>query len=74
LGPKSNLEIVGKPVVNFINILREHFSYENAFLPKLFCQSHNVTREKLRKALSYEKQALKMLMKLTPMPFSSSRT
>jgi hypothetical protein len=29
-------------------------------------QSQNVTREKLRKALSYKKFAHKMLMKLTP--------
>jgi len=34
-------------------------------LPKSFCQSVNVTREKLRKARSYEKCACKMLMKLT---------
>jgi len=32
------------------------------FVQKCFCQSQNVTREKLRKAFSYEK----ILMKLTP--------
>jgi len=31
-----------------------------------FYQCQNVTREKLRKALSYEKGARKVLMKLTP--------
>jgi len=31
-----------------------------------FCQSQNVTSEKLRKALSYEKGVRKMSMKLTP--------
>jgi len=31
-----------------------------------FCQSQNVTREKLREALSYKKGTRKMLMKLTP--------
>ncbi len=36
------------------------FSYESAFFAK------NVTREKLRKALSYEKCVHKMLIKLTP--------
>jgi hypothetical protein len=30
-----------------------------------FCQSQNVTREKLCKALSYKKRGRKMLMKLT---------
>jgi hypothetical protein len=53
-------------VVNFINILCAHFSYESAFFPKFFRQSQNVTREKLRKALLYEKRARKMLMKFTP--------
>jgi len=52
-------------LVNFINILRAHFVYKSAFLPKSFCQSQNVTREKLRQALLYEKCARKMLMKLT---------
>ncbi len=54
-----------RPSVNFINILRAHFLYESAFLPKSFCQSHHVTREKLPKALSYEKLVHEMLMKLT---------
>jgi len=39
------------------------------FLPLSFCQklqSQKVTREKLRKALSYKKFAHKMLLKLTP--------
>jgi len=53
-------------VVNFINILRTHISQERAFLPKSFCQSQNVNREKLREALSYKKRVRKMLMKLTP--------
>jgi len=56
--------------VNFINILLVHFLYKSAFLPKSFCQSQNVTSEKLQEALSYEKRARKMLMKLTPVkPF-----
>jgi hypothetical protein len=33
-------------------------------LPNSFYQSQNVTRKKLRKALSYEKRVRKMLMKL----------
>jgi len=41
--------------VNFINSLLVHFSYKSAFLPK----------RKLREAISYEKCARKMLMKLT---------
>jgi hypothetical protein len=49
-----------RSVVNFINILRAH----------LFCTKvlfwQNLTGEKLCKALSYEKRARKMLMKLTP--------
>jgi len=36
------------------------------FLPKSFCQSQNLTREKQCEALSYEKRVHKMLMKLTP--------
>jgi len=36
------------------------------FLPKSFCQSQNVAREKLRQALSYKKGERKILMKLTP--------
>jgi len=36
------------------------------FLPKPFCQSQNVTREKLPKKLSYKKRVFEMLMKLTP--------
>jgi len=31
-----------------------------------FCQTQNVTREKLREALSYEQRARKMLLKLSP--------
>jgi hypothetical protein len=53
-------------MVNFINILRAGFLYESAFLPKSFCQSQNLTREKLCKALLYEKCARKMLMKFIP--------
>jgi hypothetical protein len=52
-------------MVNFINILCAHFSYKSAFLQKSFCQSQNVTREKLRKALSNEKCVRKMMLKLT---------
>jgi hypothetical protein len=33
---------------------------------KSFRQSQNIIREKLRKALSYEKHTRKLLMKLTP--------
>jgi len=50
-------------VVNFINILQA------VFAPILFCQKitnpNCITREKLSKALSYQKGAGKMLMKLT---------
>jgi len=35
------------------------------FLPKSFCHSQNITREKLRQANSYQKRACKMLMTLT---------
>jgi len=42
------------------------FLYQGAFLLKSFYQSQNVTREKLHKALLYEKSTRKMLMKLTP--------
>jgi len=67
----NKLEAVfGGTGVNFINILRAHFRIKVLFLPKSFCQSQNVTREKLREALLYEKRARKMLMKLTPVkPF-----
>ncbi len=55
--------IVDVTGVNFMNI------YLN-LLHQYFCakkvQSQNVTREKLRKALSYKKIVRKMLMKLTP--------
>jgi len=51
------------PVVNFINILHALFC-RYLFANKL--QSQNVTRKKLRKALSYTKCECKMLMKLTP--------
>jgi len=50
-------------VDNFINILRATFV--PIFAPKKL-QSQNVTRDKLRKELSYKKIAFKMLMKLTP--------
>ncbi len=57
------------PVVNFINILSPHFFVRKcSFLPKSFHQSQNLTRENLRKALSYEKLVHKMLMKLKPTP------
>jgi len=52
-------------VVKFI-ILRLRFLYENAFFakirlpkPKPVCQSQNVAREKLRKALSYKNTQVK---------------
>jgi len=45
-------------IVNFINILRE-------FLHEFFVRML-VAKDKLREALSYEKFAHKMLMKLTP--------
>ncbi len=48
------------PGVHIINILCAHF-----FVWK-FYQSQTLSREKLLKILSYEKRALKMLMKLTP--------
>jgi len=43
--------------------------YARIFCTKVLlyvCQSQNVTRKKLRKALSYAKAAHKTLMKLTP--------
>jgi len=49
--------------VNFINILRTHFSYESASRSIFYL---HVTREKLPKRILYEKVVLKMLMKLTP--------
>jgi len=49
--------------VNFINILRAHFSYES--LLTIFFYLH-VTREKLPKRLTYEKCVRKLFMKLTP--------
>ncbi len=49
-------------MANFINILWALFC-QYPFAEIL--QSQNVTREKLRKALLYEKWAGKMLMKLT---------
>jgi len=43
--------------VNFINIVcAQFFERMCFFLPKSFCQSQYVTREKLREALSYEKR------------------
>jgi hypothetical protein len=54
------------PGVNFINILRAHFCTKELFLPKSFCQSQNVTREKLLNSLSYKKCTHNTLMKLTP--------
>jgi len=50
-------------MVNVINILHTHFSYKVILY---FHQSQNITRENLHKALTYEKGACKMLMKLTP--------
>ncbi len=47
------------PMVNFINILCSHFLYESLF--GSFFSSYVLTE----KALSYEKNTLKMLMKLT---------
>jgi len=54
---------IRSPLVNFINILCA------AFAPIFFCQeiqSQTVIRENLLKALLYEKDSCKMLMKLTP--------
>jgi len=51
-----------KPGVNFINILCSLFC-QYPFAKN--SQSQTVTREKLRKALSYKKCVHKMLMKLT---------
>jgi len=48
--------------VNFINVLRKHFSYERHFGSFLYV---HVTREKLPKQRSYEKFLQKLLMKLT---------
>jgi hypothetical protein len=55
---------------NFINILCQLFG-QYPFAKKL--QSQNVTREKLHKALSYEKRRRKMLIKSTPSCLSSSK-
>ncbi len=46
----------------FCGKFHQHFTH--AFFKIAFC--HNVTKEKLCKALSYEKRAHKMLMLLTP--------
>ncbi len=43
---------------------RQHFTLTFFCMKVIFCQ--NITREKLRKALLYEKHIHKMLMKLTP--------
>jgi hypothetical protein len=51
------------PRVNFINIFGPVF-FRSPFAKK--SQSRTVTKEKLYEALSYKKQAIKMLMKLTP--------
>jgi len=51
--------------VNFINILRARFLCESAFLPKYFCQSQNLTREKLLNLPLHKQCARKTLMKLT---------
>ncbi len=48
--------------VNFINILRKKFSYENCFGNFLYV---HVTGEKVPKQRLYEKFECKMLMKLT---------
>jgi hypothetical protein len=59
------------PVVNFINILRPVFT-PIFFCQKLQCQT--VIREKLPKALLYEKvKSQKVLMKLTPEVFELKR-
>ncbi len=55
--------LVGRPVVNFIHILRAVFE-PISFAKKL--QSQTVLREKPSKTLQYEKGSSKMLMKLTP--------
>jgi len=51
-----------RPGINFINVLRSHFSYKSALSSFFYL---HVTREKLPKRLSYEKGVRKMLMKLT---------
>jgi len=51
------------PIVNFANILQTAFR-QYYFAIKL--QSQSVIREKLQKALSYEKVSSKMFTKLTP--------
>jgi len=51
------------PVVNCINILQAAFA--QIFLRQKKFQSQTVIREKLRKALWYEKGAHKVLLKLT---------
>jgi len=53
-------QVPGSSTINFINILRARFSYES-----LFGTFFLVTFWQ-KKALSYEKPARKMLMKLTP--------
>ncbi len=50
-------------MVNFINNLHA-VSHTKVLL--YFCQIQNLAREKLRKALSYQKCVRKMLLKLTP--------
>ncbi len=50
---------------NIRSQFHQHAPFAHIFLCQKF-QSQNVTRKKLCKALSYEKFACKMLMKLTP--------
>jgi hypothetical protein len=71
LGAQRTFEFVRKcrfanycwPVVNSINILRAAFAL--IFFAKK-SQSQTVIREKLHKALPYEKGTREMLMKLAP--------
>jgi len=55
--------LMGKAAVNFINILRANFTYENLFGSFFYL---HVTREKLPKRHLYEIFLGKMLIKLAP--------
>ncbi len=65
----AKCKLRGPSVVNFINILCERFLVLKCFFPKSFCQSQNISRKKLHKALWYETCACKICMKLTPVSF-----
>jgi len=67
---RINLSVVHTENLIYRRMVISSTIYAHVFCTKVlsyFCQSQNVTREKLPKALLYKKKlACKMLMKLTP--------